>query len=256
MAGVTPSGARHRVSCVLPARNEEDAIGLVVPAALEALASLTVESELVVVDDGSTDGTGGLLDTLAAREPCLRVIHFHEPRGYGAALRAGFAASRLPLLAFTDSDGQFDLRDLDRVLPLLADADLVVGFRIDRADPASRHVLSRGYNALVRLLVGVRVRDVNCAFKAFHRRVLDLLPLESDGYAINAELVARAEVAGLRVREVGVRHFARIAGRSKVGATNVPGALRQLWSLRSLLTAYRAVSRSATKPATARDLRA
>src|SRR5436190_10245772 len=183
MAGVPPSGARHRVSCVLPARNEEDAIGLVVPAALEALASLTVESELVVVDDGSTDGTGGLLDALAAREPCLRVIHFHEPRGYGAALRAGFAASRLPLLAFTDSDGQFDLRDLDRVLPLLADADLVVGFRIDRADPASRHVLSRGYNALVRLLVGVRVRDVNCAFKAFHRRVLDLLPLESDGYA-------------------------------------------------------------------------
>jgi len=256
MPGVIPSRDRHRVSCVLPARNEEGAIAIVVPAALEALASLTVECELVVVDDGSTDGTGALLDGLAGRESRLRVIHFREPRGYGAALRAGFAASRLPLLAFTDSDGQFDLRDLDRVLPLLVDADLVVGFRVNRADPASRHLLSRGYNALVRLALGVRVRDVNCAFKAFHRRVLDLLPLKSDGYAINAELVARADAAGLRIGEVGVRHFVRIAGRSKVGATNVPGALRQLWALRSLLTADRAMSRSATTRATARDRRA
>lgn len=256
MATVVPPRDRHRVSCVLPARNEEGAIGTVVPAALEALASLTVESELLVVDDGSTDGTGALLDTLASKEARLRVIHFREPRGYGAALRAGFAASRLPLLAFTDSDGQFDLRDLDRVLPLLVDADLVVGFRVDRADPASRHLLSRGYNALVRMLVGVHVRDVNCAFKAFHRRVLDLLPLESDGYAINAELVARADAAGLRIREVGIRHFARIAGRSKVGAANVPGALRQLWTLRTLLTVDRAAPRSATTPATARDPRA
>jgi glycosyltransferase involved in cell wall biosynthesis len=256
MPGVIPSGGRHRVSCVLPARNEEEAIGTVVPAALDALAALTDESEVVVVDDGSTDRTGALLDALAAQEPRLRVIHFREPRGYGAALQAGFAASRLPVLMFTDSDGQFDLRDLGRLLPLLADADLVVGFRVDRADPASRRVLSRGYNALVRLLLGVRVRDMNCAFKAFHRRVLDLFPLESDGYAINAELVARADAAGLRVREVGVRHFPRIAGESKVGATNVPGALRQLWTLRSLLTADRAMPRSATTPATARDPRA
>jgi len=222
---------------VLPALNEEDAIETVVTRALTVLAGLAADFEIIVVDDGSSDRTGALLDTLAAHDPHVRVIHFARPRGYGAALRAGFAASRLPLVAFTDSDGQFDLGDLERALPLLADADLVVGYRQARVDPTSRRLLSRIYNALVRLLLGVRVQDVNCAFKVFHRHALDAMPLVSDGYGINAEIVARADALGLRVREVGVRHFARLAGRSKVGIGSAPDALRQLWALRDALTA-------------------
>jgi glycosyltransferase involved in cell wall biosynthesis len=222
---------------VLPALNEEDAIERVVTRALEVLAALTAEFEIIVVDDGSTDRTGALLDALAAGDPRVRVIHFRRRSGYGAALRAGFAASRLPLLVFTDSDGQFDLADLERLLPLLVDADLVVGFRAERVDAPSRKLLSRGYNLLVRVLLHVRLRDINCAFKLFHRRVLDAVRLVSDGYAINAELVARADAAGLRVRELGVRHLARLAGRSKVGAASAPAAVRELWALRRAVLA-------------------
>src|SRR5438105_2078044 len=141
----------YRVSCVLPALNEEDAIETVVTRALAALAALTAEFEIVAVDDGSTDRTGALLDAFAVRDPRLRVIHLPTNRGYGAALNAGFIASRLPLLVFTDSDGQFDLADLERVLPLLSEADVVVGFRVGRVDAMSRRLLSRGYNVLVRL---------------------------------------------------------------------------------------------------------
>jgi len=257
---VTPPSHRgHRVSCVLPARDEEAAIATVVGRAVETLDALTAEFEVVVVDDGSTDRTGALVDALALREPRVRVIHFPEGRGYGAALRAGFAASRMPLLLFTDSDGQFDLADVAHMLPLLADADLVLGFRRKRADAFSRRLLSHGYNLLVRRLLGIRVRDVNCAFKLFDRRVLDAVRLVSDGYAINAELVARADALGLRAREVGVRHFARIAGRSKVGTGSVPRALRQLWTLRRTLTSTsvtRPEQASTTTPATARDPRA
>ena len=233
---MTFPGGRHRVSCVLPARNEEQAIEVVLSRALDVLGALTDQFELLAVDDGSSDRTGILLDAVAARDRRVQVIHFGTPRGYGAALRAGFAASRFPVVAFTDSDGQFDLADLEHVLPLLAEADLVVGYRRSRVDPVGRRVLSRGYNTLVRLVLGVRVRDVNCAFKVFHRRLLDVMPLASDAYAINAELVARADALGLVVREVGVRHFARLAGRSKVGFGSAPEALRQLWTVRRSLT--------------------
>jgi len=219
-----------RVSCVLPAFNEHQVIAQVVGRTAAALASLCAAFEIVVVDDGSDDGTAGVLDGMD--EPWLRVIHFPENRGYGWALRAGFAAAALPLVFFMDSDDQFDPLDLARLLPLLAEADVVVGCRDVRRDGVLRSSLSAGYNRLVRSLLGIRVRDVNCAFKLMRRDTLARLDLVSDSYTINAELLMRAAQAGVDVREVPVSHAPRSTGRSKVGVMDIPLAWMRLVALR------------------------
>ncbi len=222
----------RRVSCVLPAYNEEEGIAAVVDHVIRALERHTDAFEVIVVDDGSTDRTSAILDAMAASIPALRVVRFDVNRGYGAALRAGFAAGTLPLLFFTDSDGQFDPMDIGSLLELTGEADLVVGFRVGRRDGASRAFLSWGFNRLARLLLGVAVRDLNCAFKVIRRDVLDGLALESEGYCINAELIAKAASRGNAVREVGVRHHERSAGASKVGLRDIPRSLRDLLAIR------------------------
>lgn len=218
----------------MPAFNEVEVIADVVGEARRALDELTADSEIVVVDDGSTDGTGARLDELAAAGQ-VRVLHSPENRGYGWAVRAGYAMATRPLVFFTDSDGQFDAMELGLLLPLVTAADIVVGHRVGRRDGSLRAALSAGYNTLVRTLLGVEVRDINCAFKLMRRDALERLRLVSNGYVINAELMARATRAGLRIREAPVSHRPRRAGRSKVSIADVPSSLRQLLLLRRLL---------------------
>jgi len=230
----TSPDSRPSVTCVLPAFNEAEGIVHAVSDMRAALARFTDGSEIIVVDDGSTDGTGLLLDELAATEQ-VRVIHSPTNRGYGWALRTGFAAATRPLVFFTDSDRQFDAMDLGRLLPAMADADVVVGRRVGRSDGTLRGGLSLGYNALVRALLGIRVRDVNCAFKLLRREVLAHMPLTSKRYTINAELIARATRAGFRVHEVAVPHRARQSGTSKVGIKDIGPALGEVLALRQTL---------------------
>lgn len=219
-----------RLSCVMPAYNERDIIQFAVRRVRESLERLAADFEIIVVDDGSTDGTGRALDEMADRR--LRVVHFAENMGYGRALRAGFATAMHPFVFFTDSDDQFDPDDVGRLLPLVEDADLVVGYRSPRGDGALRSLLSGGYNALVRGMLGLAVRDVNCAFKLIRRDALHRLALTSDGYAINAEMLARAARSGLRIREVPVSHHLRRTGQSKVGLGDIPRTLAQVVELR------------------------
>jgi glycosyltransferase involved in cell wall biosynthesis len=221
------------VSCVMPAYNERDVIGEAVRRMQQALERLTAGFEIIVVDDGSTDGTGRILDGMA--DARLRIIHFPENAGYGRALRAGFEAAVYPLVFFTDSDDQFDPVDLRLLLSLARQGDIVVGYRNSRRDGAVRSLLSGGYNTLVRALLGITVRDVNCAFKLVRRDTLAQLGLTSDGYAINAEMLARAARAGLRVCEVAVSHQERRSGRSKVGFGDIPRSLAQVVELRHAL---------------------
>ncbi len=201
---------RPSVSLVLPARDEAHSIGTALERARAALGRLTKEYEILVVDDGSRDATA----EIAARVPEARLLHHGRGLGYGAALRTGLAAARMDWIAFTDADLQFDLDELERLLAVADDADLVIGVRAPRRDPLRRRLLGRGWNALVRALLGTPVRDVNCAFKLLRRSALLGLPLQSTGAAINAELLARALARGLRLREVPVSHFPRRLGRA------------------------------------------
>jgi len=163
-------------------------------------------------------------------------------------LRAGLAAATRPLVLFTDSDDQFDPMDLALLLPLIDGADIVIGRRAGRQDGALRAVLSDGYNMLVRRLLQVQVRDINCAFKLARREALQALGLISTGYTINAEIIARVTRAQLILREVPVSHRPRRAGHSKVGVTDVPASLASLLALHRTLRKTLSVPRA--RPAT------
>jgi glycosyltransferase involved in cell wall biosynthesis len=218
---------------VMPALNEADVIRHVVTRSCAALRELTVDFEIIVVNDGSSDDTGPILDELADEQ--VRVIHFAEHRGYGCALQAGIEVAVHPLVVFMDSDDQFDPLDLRHLLPLSAEAEVVVGYRAERRDGALRLLASRVYNLLVSQALGLAFRDVNCAFKLFHREVLSGLPLSSEGYAIGAEMLARSQRAGYRLREVPVSHRPRRTGRSKVRLSDIPRAFARILALRGAL---------------------
>jgi dolichol-phosphate mannosyltransferase len=219
---------RPRLSLVLPAFNEADGIRLAVAEADKALAELCDDYEILVVDDGSGDGTADAVGAESANRPRLRLLRHATNLGYGAALRTGFTAARFELVAFTDADSQFHLEDLGRLLPLTENAPVAVGYRIDRKDPWRRRFLSGGFNLLIRVLLGTGVRDCDCALKVFRREALaDLLP-ETDGFFVNAEMLSKARQLGYAVAQAGVRHRPRVRGVSKVSAGQVPRVLRTL----------------------------
>jgi glycosyltransferase involved in cell wall biosynthesis len=217
---------RPALSLVLPAFNEDANIARAVRDAAAAGRSLAGDHEVVVVDDGSRDRTAAVLDELA-RElgPRLVVVRHPRNRGYGAALRSGFAATRGELVFYTDSDNQFDLADLRGFLPLMSDCDAVLGYRLDRQDPWTRRAASAFFNRLSSIAFGMSVRDLNCSFKLFRGDLLRSLPLESNDFFIDTELVARMQRGGWRYVQRGVRHFPRTAGRSTVRASDVPRTL-------------------------------
>jgi glycosyltransferase involved in cell wall biosynthesis len=211
-----------RLSLVMPAYNEAAGIADAVAEAHEALAGLGYEFELLVVDDGSADGTGARVAELAALWPRVRLLTHSTNLGYGAALRTGFEAARYDLVAFTDADGQFFLDDLDDLVPLTRECHVAVGRRVNRQDPWRRRFLSWGYNRLARLFLGTGVRDCDCALKVFRWEALRYLLPESAGFFVNSEMLCRARRLGFAVAEVGVRHRPRRAGTSKVSLAEVP----------------------------------
>src|SRR5262245_34560606 len=221
------------LSLVLPAYNEEANIERAVREAAAAAARLTPEYGRVVVDDGSRDATGARLDALRPELGTrLEVVRHPSNRGYGAALRSGFAATRGELVFYTDSDNQFDLTELGGFLPLMADCDAVLGYRVDRQDPWTRRAASGFFNRLSSIAFGMSVRDLNCSFKLFRGDLLRALPLESDDFFIDTEMVARMHHGGWRYVERGVRHFPRRAGRSTVRFRDVPrtlAAIARFW---------------------------
>ena len=210
-----PQGtAVDQLSVVLPAYNEEPNIERVVRAVVPYLEARGFDYELLVVNDGSADRTGAILDGLVAEFPRLRPQHHPRNRGYGAALRTGFEAARKRFVFYMDGDGQFDIEDLDRLLPLATDEQsIVTGYRIERRDPFMRRLNAKLFGGfLVRVMLGVKVRDLNCAFKLIPKKVLEAITLESTGALINAELYGRAIRKGFGIKEVGVHHYPREAG--------------------------------------------
>jgi len=222
------------VSLFFPMYNEEGNIERAVGSALDTLARLSDDYEVIVVDDGSRDRTRAIADRLAAADAHVRVVHHPVNRGYGAAVRSGFQAARLSLVVLADGDNQFDLGELPVLLSALGGADGVNGYRIARRDPPVRRLNGFLYNRLARALFDVPVRDVNCGFKVYRRDLLErLLPqLRSTGALINVEMLARARKLGATIMEVGVHHYPRDTGSQTGGNLAViVRAFRELFAL-------------------------
>lgn len=202
------------ISVVLPAYNEEANIAAAVREAVAVVGRLADDYEVIVVDDGSRDRTAEIVQALAAENPRVRLVRHPTNRGYGGALASGFAAARLDLVFFTDSDRQFVMAELERLLAALDGADLVIGYRAPRRDPFIRRLNGFGWNLLINTLFGYTARDVDCAFKLFRRSVLERVVVESRGATFSAEFLVRARGLGYRIREVPVTHRPRQAGRA------------------------------------------
>jgi glycosyltransferase involved in cell wall biosynthesis len=233
-----------RLSYFFPAHNEEANLAGLVEEALATLPSLADTFEIIAVNDGSRDRTAAIADELAAAHPdVVRAVHHPTNLGYGAALRSGLAAARYELVAFTDGDRQFQVQDLGRLVERLGGADnpdVVVGFRIKRADPLIRTIYARLYRLANRIFFGLTVTDVDCACKLFRRETLEGLRVESGGAFFSAELLIKLQARGARVVEVGVPHYPRTAG-SPTGAKPqvILRAVRDFWRLRLRMWANR-----------------
>ncbi|MFN8628372.1 MAG: glycosyltransferase family 2 protein [Candidatus Binatia bacterium] len=208
------TGIVEALSVVLPAFNEEANIATVVRDCVAYLEARVPDYELLVVNDGSRDRTADILRQLQTEFPRLRPLHHPHNRGYGAALRTGFDAATKSFVFYMDGDGQFDIHDLEHLFPLATDDDhIVTGYRIERRDPFIRRLNAKLFGGwLVRIMLGVRVRDLNCAFKLIPRKILQAIVLESPGALINAELYGRTVRKGFGIKEVGVHHYPRAAG--------------------------------------------
>ncbi len=242
-----------RLSYFFPAHNEEANIEALVAEALETLPTLAETFEIIAVNDGSRDKTGEIADRLAAAHPdVVRVVHHNPNRGYGGALRSGFEASRYELLAFTDGDRQFKIADIGRLTARLQaedHPDVVVGFRIKRADPFIRVAYARTYKLANRIFFGLRVTDVDCACKLFRREALAGIRVESAGAFFSAELMNKIRQSGRSIAEVGVPHYERTAG-SPTGAkpSVIWRAVKDFWGLRLRLWFRRAETLQRGRP--------
>lgn len=200
------------VSVFFPCYNEQGNVGRTVENALRVLEKLDADFEIIVVDDGSSDETGRIADAIAGRDKRVKVVHHDRNRGYGAALQSGFKAAMKELVFYTDGDGQFDMNEMPPLLPLMEHWDIVSCYRLNRRDPLIRKINGWAWTQLVCLLFGLKIRDVDCAFKLYKREIFERIELSSTGALIDAEVLARAARKGYRITQKGVHHYPRTAG--------------------------------------------
>lgn len=208
--------ARPSISVFFPAYNDAGTIPSMVLTALLTLKRLTDDYEVIVINDGSQDHTPDLLEELAQLYPQVRVIHHFKNTGYGGALRTGIAQSRKELVFYTDGDAQYDVRELEKLLPLMTDdVDMVNGYKISRSDPFYRSLLGTMYRLTTKLFFGIRLRDIDCDFRLMRRSIFDRISLKSNSGTICVEMVKKIEASGFRILEVPVHHFHRSYGKSQ-----------------------------------------
>jgi len=208
------------ITVAMPAYNEAENIEAMIEDVIRVMDRLADDYEVIVVDDGSSDGTAKVVTSLGQRYPQVRLVQHEVNQGYGAAVFSGLTSASKELVFFTDSDRQFDLQEIEKLLDLIHEADLVVGYRAPRRDPFMRKLNGWGWSALVTLLFGYTARDIDCAFKLMRREVIEQImdKVASRGATFSAEFLVRAKRAGFRVREVPIHgHRPRVAG-SQTGA--------------------------------------
>jgi len=200
------------ISVFFPCYNEQENIGPTTEKALNVLEKLKADFEVIIIDDGSSDGTGKIAADIADRDDRVKVVHHPRNLGYGAALQSGFEAATKELVFYTDGDGQFDISEMPPLLELMDQYDIVSGYRLDRKDSAMRKINGWCWTKLVCLLFGLKIRDIDCAFKLYKREIFDNIELSSTGALIDAEILARAARKGYRITQKGVHHYRRTAG--------------------------------------------
>ena len=251
------------ISAFFPAYNDAGTIASMVVVMDLTLRGLVDDYEIIVVNDGSPDHTGDVLADLATRYARLRVITHPKNRGYGGALRSGFAHAAKDLVFYTDGDAQYDPREIAQLLPALtSDVDMVNGYKIERHDPLHRIIIGRIYHHVVKTMFRLRMRDVDCDFRLLRRSMFEQIELREDSGVICVELMTKVHQAGFRIAEVPVHHFHRAYGQSQFFnvrrvARVVKDLLRLWWQLicrgefrRGLAASRRPLARSDRPAAT------
>lgn len=205
------------LSVFFPAYNDGGTIASLVITAVTVAGSLTPDFEVIVVNDGSSDDTPKILDELARLYPNrVRIVHHPKNRGYGGALRTGFATATKDYVFYTDGDAQYDPTEMTSLWSKMTDdVDWVNGWKISRSDPLHRIIIGRVYHHMVKLLFGLKVRDVDCDFRLMRRRIFDVVRLEKDSGVICLEMMKKFQDAGFRVAEHPVHHYHRAYGTSQ-----------------------------------------
>lgn len=233
-----PLASMPSISVFFPCHNEAANIEPLVSKTLRVLSKLTPDYEIIIVDDGSTDGTDKIIDTLSADHATVKVVHHEKNLGYGAALQSGFRAATKELVFYTDGDGQFDIAEMPALLPMTRKYDIVACYRLNRQEGLIRKLNAWAWTKLVCCLFKMNVRDIDCAFKLFKRRIFDDIVIHSTGALIDAEILARAIRKGYTVTQTGVHHYRRKAGtQSGAKLTVIFRAFKELFKLRKEILA-------------------
>jgi glycosyltransferase involved in cell wall biosynthesis len=207
---VIPSG----LSIFFPIYNEVETLQKLTIQFLEIARELSPDPEVLIIDDGSTDGSSEMADALTEKNSILKVIHHNYNLGYGAALKSGFTNASKDLIFYTDGDGQFDICELKNVLPLIENADVVSCYRTNRQDPWHRRINALLYKIAVRLIFDLNFKDPDCAFKIYRKIVVDSISMKSGGACIDVEMLLQAKRHGFRIVQAGVTHYPRRFGKS------------------------------------------
>ena len=220
------------ISVFFPCYNEQENVGRTVEKAIMVLEKLNADFDVIIVDDGSSDGTGKIAADIAVRDDRVKVVRHRRNLGYGAALQSGFEAATKELVFYTDGDGQFDMSEMPPLLELMDQYDIVSGYRLDRKDSVMRKINGWCWTKLVCLLFRLKIRDIDCAFKLYKREIFDNIGLSSTGALIDTEVLARATRKGYSITQRGVHHFPRTAGE-QTGANLrvILRAFRELFQL-------------------------
>ncbi|HYT65049.1 MAG TPA: glycosyltransferase family 2 protein [Vicinamibacterales bacterium] len=209
-------GPTTGLSVFFPAYNDSGTIASLVITALRSARKLTPDHEVIVVNDGSADNTAEILDELARTYPQVRVVHHERNRGYGGALRTGFATATRELIFYTDGDAQYDPAEMELLWRAFDETvDLVNGYKISRSDPIHRIIIGRVYHHTVKILFGLTVRDVDCDFRMMRRSIFDKVTLEKNSGVICLEMMKKITDGGFRIAEVPVHHYHRAYGKSQ-----------------------------------------
>ena len=199
-----------------PAYNDSGTIASLVIAAVQTARRLTPDYEVVVINDGSVDETAAVVDELARLYPQVRIVHHQRNRGYGGALRSGFASATKEVIFYTDGDAQYDPREMTSLWERFGDdVDMVNGYKISRSDPLHRIIIGRLYHHTVKRMFGLKVRDVDCDFRMMRRSIFDRVTLEKSSGVICLEMMTKIQQAGFRIAEVPVHHYHRAYGKSQ-----------------------------------------